>query len=448
VGIARLFDLPQNVGVGSFIQPFNPVISAVLNGRVPSSLINSLGSLLQRLRPENTGRQKIAEFLSKADDIKLKQLNNTIQKLNRYPRVFDLMITTPLLWDEVLQIGTRAIDDLDWILGRGTTNQQIAQLMAVPGMSIAELRKLLSLSGMTPAKLSQLLLNVPGMSIVKLKALLTGSMTVDRLIWLFNVPGMTIAKLDSLLAKTNMTPVLLETLLKLTAKDIPQLDRLLGLVTDAKQLATYLGLAGGNGQAARLESILQLAQRQTGDGHRVAPLLNIAGGNAATFRRLANAAPLFRQNAIPPSLPVVPNLTSYSYTDPATGVTVNYVSANLAHMLDRHTYEYFNFTPANIRNGTSLWPLGTTPNTIADYLGQALTNLSARGQLPTTVPGQASTVVGLNPGGFQVTVGIRYINNNPRQGIIVGQFFPDKSNPGLTYFKSNELEAFKSLLVP
>lgn len=118
------------------------------------------------------------------------------------------------LLDDVLKIGTRAIDDLDIILKKGATAEQIVKLrFDVPGMSLSKLRQLPERTGMTPGILVDLFFKKPGMSIPILERLLNiPKMAPSLLLRLVEKEGMTIEILQALLAKCKDPELLAELL--------------------------------------------------------------------------------------------------------------------------------------------------------------------------------------------------------------------------------------------
>lgn len=133
--------------------------------------------------------------------------------LSRHEQVFNLLAglldKDSRLLDDVLKIGPNAIDDLDVILAKGATAEQILKLrFEVRGMSIAELRKLLEIKDMAPVLLTKLF-DVPGMSILELKKLLRlKDMTPSLLVELFKNTSFTTTELRTWIAKLRTNQVL------------------------------------------------------------------------------------------------------------------------------------------------------------------------------------------------------------------------------------------------
>jgi hypothetical protein len=88
-------------------------------------------------------------------------LSQVVSRIGQSPEVLDALIQVKgdaRLLEEVLKLGPSAIEDLAVILSKGADASQVIRLrFNVPGMTLAELRKLLSLNGMTPNLLEQLL---------------------------------------------------------------------------------------------------------------------------------------------------------------------------------------------------------------------------------------------------------------------------------------------------
>ncbi len=223
---------------------------------------------------------------------------------------------------------------------------------------------------------------------------------------------------------------LLHSLLSMT-DDVPQMKRLLALVSDdAVKLEKFLKLAGGKGQAARLETLINLAVRKEAD--RVADLLNLPEcRTVAEFERLADAVPLFKQT--PVGTPPMPrNLTPPSMTGAQA-----FSGANMPHFLDEHTYEYYDF--ANISAQQSFWPAGTSAQDVAGALEETIDSL--RRSHTIVHPGFPDTSTATSKG-ISVQFGVR--GAPPYQ---IGQFFP-LNGSGVETFVRAQLKAFRRIVVP
>lgn len=205
------------------------------------------------------------------------------------------------------------------------------------------------------------------------------------------------------------------------AGDLNALTRLLDRVDGLEDLELYLLMAGGPAQAGRLLKQLQRAHA-LGDVRRAEDLLNLAGGNAASFEKLADALELFKLKSAP-SGPQPKNLAP------------DYSIANIKHFLERHTYEFFDFD--QIKGKQDFWPADTSADDVAGYLEEALDAL--RGQNPPKILGPwQSEIIDISIGKVQVGA-----SGTPGQ-IKIGQFFPKDAFQLL----KPEMEAIKRLLVP
>jgi len=224
---------------------------------------------------------------------------------------------------------------------------------------------------------------------------------------------------------------LLHSLLSMT-DDVAQMQRLLALVSDdAVKLEKFLKLAGGKGQATRLETLINLAVRKEAD--RVADLLNLPEcRTVAEFERLADAVPLFKQT--PVGTPPMPrNLTP----PPATTGAQSFSGADVVHFLIRHTYEYYDFAGAKATQ--SFWPAGTTARDVVDALEETINHLRSGG---TTVSPNFPQPVAL-PRGVTVRFGVRI----PGPPYAIGQFFA-QAGYGVETFTKAQSDAIKKILVP
>nr|MDZ8056752.1 DUF4157 domain-containing protein [Nostoc sp. EkiNYC01] len=208
-----------------------------------------------------------------------------------------------------------------------------------------------------------------------------------------------------------------------------ELERLLNLVNTSEDLELYVIMAGGRGEIAGLEAILTRAVAK-GDVTRVEDILNLASGNAAVFRKLADAAPLFR---VPPLTKSVMSLPTP--IPPYTGLTPN---ATAGHFLD-HTYEYVDL-PSRLNKtlGTTLWPQGTTPAAIEGYVQEAVNVLTSATPPTVVLPGSPQSVT---ISSFTVQVGTQGSATNLR----IGQFFPTPTGGGIHYTQA-EINALWRLL--
>ncbi|MDF5707283.1 MAG: DUF4157 domain-containing protein [Nostoc sp. S4] len=208
-----------------------------------------------------------------------------------------------------------------------------------------------------------------------------------------------------------------------------ELERLLNLVNTSEDLELYVLMAGGKGEIAGLEAILNRAVAK-GDVRRVEDILNLANGNATVFRKLADAAPLFR---VPPL--AKPTMSLPTPTPPYTGLTPN---ATAGHFLD-HTYEYVDL-PSRLNKtlGTTLWPPGTTPAALETYVQEAVNVLTSSTPPTVILPGAPQSV---SISGFTVQVGTQGSATNLR----IGQFFPTPTGGGIHYTQA-EINALWRLL--
>ena len=194
-------------------------------------------------------------------------------------------------------------------------------------------------------------------------------------------------------------------------------------------LQALLQRTGGADGAAALETILN---RQAPNGSAVS-LLNLVHGNTDRANALARLSGMFSaQPAIPNIQP--PNAASYGLSD-----------VNWKHMLDRHTYEYFDFgTIQNVKNAATMWPPGTTPAQVMARLDEAMQIVQQQGVIPQA---EAQARVMLSDGLF-VQVGVR--RGSGKGGIVVGQFFPVAIQPDSRWsdietVSAPELNALKAL---
>nr|WP_138502616.1 DUF4157 domain-containing protein [Nostoc sp. PA-18-2419] len=208
-----------------------------------------------------------------------------------------------------------------------------------------------------------------------------------------------------------------------------ELERLLNLVNTSEDLELYVLMAGGKGEIAGLEAILNRAVAK-GDVKRVEDILNLANGNATVFRKLADAAPLFK---VPPL--AKPTMSLPTPTPPYTGLTPN---ATAGHFLD-HTYEYVDL-PSRLNKtlGTTLWPPGTTPATLETHVQEAVNVLTSSTPPTVILPGAPQSV---SISGFTVQVGTQGSATNLR----IGQFFPTPTGGGIHYTQA-EINALWRLL--
>jgi hypothetical protein len=311
--------------------------------------------------------------------------------------------------------------DLKDLLGRpGMTAAELKDLLGRPGMTVADLKDLLGRPGMTIADLKDLL-GRPGMTIADLKDLVgRPGMTIGDLKDFLGRPGMTVADLKDALGRPGMTVADLKDLLNI-ADDQAQLRRLLDLVPSINDLKNFFKLAGGPGQGAKLEAVLQKAAA-LGDAGKAEDLLKIAGGNGGKFAELVEALNKFRRTPAPGGTPV--DLHGYS-------------AADLAFMQRRHTYEFFNF--AQIKSDNTLWQFGTD---VATKLEEALTVLDRKVPPIRISPFQNPPVQEFLADGTKFEIGTN--NSN-----IIRHFHAFENRAaGIINFSRQEMMAFKKLLVP
>lgn len=153
-----------------------------------------------------------------------------------------------------------------------------------------------------------------------------------------------------------------------------RLARLLSVptITDGTMLLDFLGRAGGASQAGTVERLIGLARNR--DAALLGPLLDIAAGSGTKFEELARwTEQLSRRNLVKPALAPPPQVA-------ATGFT----GANMDHVLD-HTWEYVDLPSRFNKPSTTFWPVGTAPEEVSQYLGEALEDLN-----PPAAPGAPS----------------------------------------------------------
>jgi hypothetical protein len=130
--------------------------------------------------------------------------------------------------------------------------------------------------------------------------------------------------------------------------------------------------------------------------------------------------------ALPSMLPQPSNLYGYS-------------SANMAHFLDGHTYDYLNMAERINKQSTTMWPPGTSANQVRDYLQEALDKLDASG---TRFTGYGQTRVQLD-NGITVQIGTRPSGS----GTEIGQFFP-LPGPRVESISSEQMRIIDKTLSP
>ncbi|MBD2504567.1 DUF4157 domain-containing protein [Anabaena azotica FACHB-119] len=204
---------------------------------------------------------------------------------------------------------------------------------------------------------------------------------------------------------------------------------LLNRTRSTGELSNFLNLAGGAGQANRLLNVLNIVT--SGDHTRLNRLLQLANGSPVEFRRLANRTLALNGRTPAPTIPAPPAVTI-----PGGGN-----GANMIHFIDGHTLQHLNI-PARIpKPSTTLWPRGTTPTNISNYLDEAIRELDRVGRLPS--PGTPEVV--RIPSGVEVQVGVRLDPSG--SGIVYGQFFPTANN-GFETISRQEMRAIWDIFRP
>jgi hypothetical protein len=202
-----------------------------------------------------------------------------------------------------------------------------------------------------------------------------------------------------------------------------------------------VGQAGGRAQIPRLQQLLTIAG---GDWTRVAPLAEVAAGNATYFKRLYDQVLIFA-GARAAAYAAQP-LPVRNQPPSIVGLRVGYNAAHIRHFLERHTYEWFNFGGIDTVQG--FWPVGTTSDNITAYVEEALQILHPPGGPPPPPPlPPRPPMIPIPqfaiPSGFTVMVGIGY---GPGGVIVVGQFFPRAGAGGVVELSDVEMRAIRQVL--
>jgi hypothetical protein len=156
-------------------------------------------------------------------------------------------------------------------------------------------------------------------------------------------------------------------------------------------------------------------------GGSVQKLCDVAAGSASEFQKMADWADILKNVRPKPGYSPPPQVATYGFN-----------GADTAHFLD-HTWEYVDID-ARLSKSTTMWPQGTTPQQIADELGQALDRLNASGARPyKPISGTPSV-----DGGVQV--GSRPAGG----GVQIGQFFPLTGDT----IAARVMRAIKALIKP
>ena len=211
-------------------------------------------------------------------------------------------------------------------------------------------------------------------------------------------------------------------LLELLAK-VDTVERLLRMLDMANvptgtKLLEWLTKAGGKLTAARLEDMLRLA---TAKGGSVQKMCDVAAGIASEFQKMADWADILKNVKPKPSYAPPPQVATYGFN-----------GADTAHFLD-HTWEFVDIN-ARVNKSTTMWPHGTTPQQIADELGQALDRLNPPGTSPPLpIPNNALAT-------GAVKVGSRVAGS----GAEIGQFFPLAGDT----IPARAMRAIKALIKP
>ena len=187
--------------------------------------------------------------------------------------------------------------------------------------------------------------------------------------------------------------------------------------------------AGGDAQKAKLAELAVLAGRDRG---RLDPLLGLAGRDARAFDRLYRLTLRFPTAAQPlPARPQPPSAVPYGY--PA--------GANIDHFLERHTYDWFDFT--DIKAVQAFWPPGTTGVDVSNYVEEALQVLHPQAWYRWTrtyAPFQNVPPFRI-PSGFTVKVGFSMAAGQKR----IGQFYP-MPDARVESATRDEMNAIRALL--
>jgi hypothetical protein len=148
---------------------------------------------------------------------------------------------------------------------------------------------------------------------------------------------------------------------------------------------------------------------------------------------LAEAVPKFRG---PPLSP--PRLKTPAISPAADPPNMYWYQSRMDHYLERHTYDGFDFGDIKLRN--TMWPEGTTPKNISDWLQETLHALHRppAGRPTAFPPGSAPPPLTL-PNGIEVRV---MFDLPPGGGATrVGSFHPTGGRPDVVTFTKAEMKA-------
>jgi uncharacterized protein YjbJ (UPF0337 family) len=207
-------------------------------------------------------------------------------------------------------------------------------------------------------------------------------------------------------------------------KQIDTVERLLKMldlanVPSGTKLLEWLTKAGGKATAARLEDMLNLAAAKGGSVQR---MCDVAAGSASEFQKMADWADILKLVTAKPAYAAPPQVAKYGFK-----------GADTAHFLD-HTWEFVDIN-ARVNKSTTMWPRGTTPEKIAEELGQALDRINPAG----TTPVKPVNGTPVSDGGVQV--GARPAAGG---GSEIGQFFPTAGDT----IPARAMRAIKALIKP